>query len=780
MQDYGKSNRQITPVAIRLFFVDEKTGNPIPGLVAGILSDSSKSAGPQKAPTLPGKQRQQLASLQTDRAGYVSFKLDRSTLAAGSQIAVTHGVSQADLLILNVNDLLAGNDTHTIHLDASAYAAINLSGLPAVMLPDVKDLSLSPGSIGLIPQLASGGGLCSQLMPTTMGVRRFQAFHVLADICKAETLSCLNDAQVVNGTLLEYEIAWYSVGTSLGDLLNSMTLAPCEQVNLAIADWTRRETASQTQATDVQQQSFQEMNHDRLIVETMQSSVNNKSSSWAVGGSLGLSVPIKGIDITAAFGGAVSSSTTATQVALTTTNQLSEHITQAASFVASQRSSVVFQATASEQQIYQTRTVRNHNHCHTLTLMYYQINRGYQVVTSFKGSRDLILVKCDNADFDAERAYCNAELLKGVLLDQSLLSCFNELADALFCCELTPVVTQPLMDSVTITFWVKENINNTSGYSLILNLASGPPVFSQPPQIWQWQPGSMHSVTVSLPTPVNPNQMVSIVLYGGFGGTITIFSKIEVTGHVMGVNAPLALYSSQTDTVLDSKNTSFLAWLDGSMPVQQVNKNECIEKSCCIQKLLGHLNCHKRYYNSILWINEDPNERVMRWSCCLKDGQPYSLISQIENDPITLYGDFLVFPVAGSQPVEDPSVPPVSNLVSMPTPGVYAEGILGRCDTCEKIDPDRFRDWKDSPCPDNAPAVGSPPAPQADTKPGDLKADTISNLITLSSVPAAPDSIIKDLVSELVSKADGGSSEAKDLLTSLLDTIKEKLTKGSG
>ena len=64
-------------------------------------------------------------------------------------------------------------------------------------------------------------------------------------------------------------------------------------------------------------------------------------------------------------------------------------------------------------------------------------------------------------------------------------------------------------------------------------------------------------------------------------------------------------------------------------------------------------------------------------------------------------------------------------------------------------------------------------------KPGDLKTDAISNLITFSTVPNAPDSIIKSLISELVSKADAGSTEAKGLLEKLLDTIKASLPKSS-
>lgn len=75
----------------------------------------------------------------------------------------------------------------------------------------------------------------------------------------------------------------------------------------------------------------------------------------------------------------------------------------------------------------------------------------------------------------------------------------------------------------------------------------------------------------------------------------------------------------------------------------------------------------------------------------------------------------------------------------------------------------------------STPTVSAPPTPQTGVKPGDLKADAISNLITFSNVPGAPDSVLKDLVSSLVSKADSGSAEAKALLDNLLQKLLEKI-----
>ncbi len=213
-------------------------------------------------------------------------------------------------------------------------------------------------------------------------------------------------------------------------------------------------------------------------------------------------------------------------------------------------------------------------------------------------------------------------------------------------------------------------------------------------------------------------------------------------------------------------------------PPAAESANECLDTSCCVKKLIAHFNFNKRYYNSLIWLNESPDERVMRWSCCTKDGAPYSLINQIENAPVTVYGDFVVFPVAGSQLVDDPTIPPVSKLVMMPTPGVYTEGILGQCNTCEKVDPDRPWNWKKPPCCGCGKAPDRPllPTPQTGATPGDLQPGEIKNQITFSALPSAPDSVFGELIKSLLASADSGSSEAKDLLGQVFDLVKAGLT----
>lgn len=341
------------------------------------------------------------------------------------------------------------------------------------------------------------------------------------------------------------------------------------------------------------------------------------------------------------------------------------------------------------------------------------------------------------------------------------------------------------MDSVTITFKLEAGFGNMMQLQLILNTTHGPvalPWTNTP----DWQAPGTYTHTFNLPGQIDPKQVGSIAVIfqsfhsgglGGFGGSATFFaSDIEVIYHAVGYPEPFSLAALHTPTqirnVLEMQATAELPPYEGLNP--------CLEASCCVQKLLGHLNCHKRYYNSIVWLNEDPNERIMRWSCC-GDGQPSAnLIAQIENTPITVYGDFVVFGLVESPLVDDPDVLPVTKIVTMPTPGVYGEGILGQCDTCEIIDPDRRWDWKDSPCPDNAPTVDSPPAPQTGVQVSDLKLDAITKLISFLDIPTTPESGLKEVIAALLENADKGSAASKALLEKLMAAIKDSIPKSTG
>ncbi|MCU1279390.1 MAG: hypothetical protein JWM53_2936, partial [bacterium] len=139
--------------------------------------------------------------------------------------------------------------------------------------------------------------------------------------------------------------------------------------------------------------------------------------------------------------------------------------------------------------------------------------------------------------------------------------------------------------------------------------------------------------------------------------------------------------------------------------------------------LLDHLNAHLEYYHRQIWLGMHPNRRYL-----LLDGFEApnaggrSVASVIENRVIGVAGNSLIFPVAPGVHLDPGTVippeaggdllayynadapPPVR--ISVPTRGVYAEAIMGNCNSCEVKDDTRFWRWEQAPIPDKPAELG--------------------------------------------------------------------------
>ncbi|MDR7099361.1 hypothetical protein J2X04_001708 [Lysobacter niabensis] len=147
--------------------------------------------------------------------------------------------------------------------------------------------------------------------------------------------------------------------------------------------------------------------------------------------------------------------------------------------------------------------------------------------------------------------------------------------------------------------------------------------------------------------------------------------------------------------------------------------------------LLKHLNHNVEYYHKVIWWQMDPDRRF-----ALLDGfiapnsGGRSVASVVENHLTAIIGNNLVMPVATGvrldlfddyrdekgNPVADtkgsdlidlyrPTTPLPSTRISIPTKGVFAESVMGSCNSCERID-DR-RNWQHwlHPLPDDPTAI---------------------------------------------------------------------------
>lgn len=137
-------------------------------------------------------------------------------------------------------------------------------------------------------------------------------------------------------------------------------------------------------------------------------------------------------------------------------------------------------------------------------------------------------------------------------------------------------------------------------------------------------------------------------------------------------------------------------------------------------ELLAHLQSHRGYYTRAVLGGLDSASLVQLLAGLSWQGKP--LADQIEPRPVAVTGNFLVLraPAEESDPgglvdgqtwgellldrgidfgKED------ARLVPIPTGGVFAEAVLGRSNSAEKLDITRFWNWQDSPIPMQPPEI---------------------------------------------------------------------------
>lgn len=94
-------------------------------------------------------------------------------------------------------------------------------------------------------------------------------------------------ATPVIGAVNLYRQGWFGVGRGLGELLYSLSLAPCQHENLAFIDWSRTERDTREESTATAEQLMHRLNHDRSINEIVDAVIEEQqtgSSATVVGG----------------------------------------------------------------------------------------------------------------------------------------------------------------------------------------------------------------------------------------------------------------------------------------------------------------------------------------------------------------------------------------------------------------------------------------------------------------------------------------------------------------
>jgi hypothetical protein len=662
-----------------------------------------------------------LGVLATDHVGYLSFDLTRlpayarSTVAAALQARRQDPAAVLDTTItlhpashsgpsfelIGQNRLTANAIVGRVELaqpDLPDQVA-NL-GLPAMQNPSLADWQLSPGSFATSPGALVGADGCETLLPANLALQEFHFYQAvrLTDVAAPAT----NPAgQVQLGIVNDYRIAWYPLGHSLGQIQYSLPLAPGESVNLAVIDWTRRDSAQRKEVTSLDEQLVHDEHRDRGISETVASAVQEyqHGSSFmggiagAGGGSyMGLSAGIAG-----SLGGSTASSSGNRNVTGSTLQTIADNISQVSTAQRELQSTVVVQSVQAEKEAIETRTVVNYNHSHALTVLYYEVLRHFRVVTGLVGQRPAVLVRLRQDWFAEPSALTNIlaqrRSLSAALLEPSLADGFDALARTVsvggamaaldtplpgppapptpdpsppppppylryFTFEMTTgSFVRPTDDhdkhmDVLATLLLEDgsaiDLANIDGGGVLNNFGA----FSQPNSIIVFSAVAKGQVTVSWPRIVGV-AMAVVVWPLGFDTAKVSFSHIKISGIDPAGPPGLVLVDQPYEgghliitNGNDERNRRLTFPVHRPPPAPPpppfYPDAQLADRGRAIA-LLAHLRAHVRFYSRAIALGMDPFERADALDAIniISGG---TVLGLLENRPLEVVGDYLAYP----------------------------------------------------------------------------------------------------------------------------------------
>lgn len=634
---------------------------------------------------------------------------------------------------------------------------------------------------------------------------------------------------IAHGHILHFKQIWKADGYSLGDLLYSLPLAPCQKKQIAVIDWDRRESAARTERLEAEDRLDAMISRDRDISEIVNASLReslrggSEASTWAAGGGIGFALGPVVIGAGGGGGGASSSAwqNSARDTSANLLQQLRDRTLQSASSLRSQRSTVVQLVNQGETMRVQTEVVANHNHCHAITMEYFEVLRHFCVEQRLVDVQECLFVPLLMSKFDRPKALRWREALSRFLRNPALRGGFDALEriqNNYEGSDLPPgrysqETLEYLDGELRISFQLSrprdkddETFEEANWLLFAPFLWTSPlAIFNQyftgriqaerdrifqseiAPRIAEafvqklrfYLIGSSGEVEVKLDPTLVSSYTPNVPLYVSLrpAGAVPAVAREWVTRFEIRANHPLPPYSkAMVHTGSVRYRTKYMShflfrdWrIDNDLvpgdptqvptyPDRQELRNPREEDKELAKKLLAHLNEHIEHYHRAIWWSMDPQRRYM-----LLDGfvapnaKGKSVASVVENRLIGIVGNCMVLPVARgfkldptyNQDAENPidllhlyapntPIPPMR--VSVPTRGVFAEAVMGACNSCEEKDDTRFWRFEESPCGDEPTPIQPLSTESRRADPGDLRAkDFASPIIAMQNAPAAPD-----------------------------------------
>lgn len=497
------------------------------------------------------------------------------------------------------------------------------------------------------------------------------------------------------------------------------------------------------------------------------STSSGSSGGFSVGG--GIAGAFKGVTGVLGFGGGSASSSQSSETNTEASSsswsignrsvmaEMAQHVNdrteQHSTSVRNRRASAVREVSQSEHEEVSTRVVANYNHMHALTVQYYEVVQVYRVLSQVHSVQRVLFLPFELLDFAAANAMevvarFRAQLVAGALTQRVASLLIDERGEIAIRSAIRVQLPSLFSDVVAGGALANTALAGTAASTATSTATTAPtpaattpvpvgPVrrITTPGPVLDVVPGDLELVAASfsdirvdrvrfdqagVPAETStfavPNSTFQVDFPGGLPlrnisavhvtkadndadtGTMTL--HFRSAGQPLTVAVPLELVAGTA-----MQKVAFLS-------ADPANRRE---------ELLQHLQSNRAYYSQAVLRNLDSATLVMLLSRFSFKGKP--LADQVEPKPLTVAGNYLVL----RAPVEDQDPAGLDDaaltwsellqeraltseqrnerLVPIPTGGVFAEAVLGRSNSAEKLDITRFWNWQDSPIPLQPPEI---------------------------------------------------------------------------
>lgn len=499
------------------------------------------------------------------------------------------------------------------------------------------------------------------------------------------------------GVLLYQEQGWYARGLGLGNLLQSVALAPGEVTQVAMTHWnhTTRATDSETESqddstseSDTQNRSVTEIQQAAAAEHSSGGSVGSSSSESAQGGYAGF-----GFSVSAGSSNTLSTACSysdgSKNMAMAANQQVAATTGRQAEAARTRRASMVREISQSEDQSVSVRVVANYNHMHALTVMYFEVIEVYDLKTRVVDADRLIFLP-----FSIKPILELLPRFRSVLVNAAKARGKSELAEAL----------NHLGTKDGTTTKLDSRIKAAQDQKAVADAEIS--VLQEKINALRGLYGPRHA---DIKASLDRLASSSLDWYAEYQ-----FRQLQTQDQVL-TQEENAIRDQLEDALSKARSKRKSA---ASLEAKLAEAKRIITEMPSKPESDGAFQELLLFLNQAAWLSLSPGE-VLSLARFRYKGE--ILCEWIDPSPVGITGHYVAYRWRFSDPIEaqrfkreyvepftvdpDEQLRTVSTTIAVPTGGVFGEAVLGQGVSAEKIDLSRFWNWKDSPIPILPPGI---------------------------------------------------------------------------